>query len=79
MAKSNNIFFWALRHSNEYVNKRLKSMGLALLWIHEIKKRSKLSKNGMHPYILTAKLNNIFFLRNSNEWYFKSHDDLQLW
>ena len=47
MAKSNNIFFLALRHSNEYVNKRFKSMLLALLWIHEIKKRSKLFKNGM--------------------------------
>ena len=47
MVKSNNIFFWALRNSNEYVNKRFKSMLLALLWIHEIKKRFKLFKNGM--------------------------------
>ena len=61
MAKSKNVFFLALRNSNEYVNKRLKSMRLALLWIHEINKRSKLFKNGMHPYILTAKSNNIFF------------------
>ena len=64
MAKSNNIF-WSNsnsnRNSNEYVNKRLKWMRLALLWIHEINKRSKLVKNGMHPYILTAKSNNIFF------------------
>ena len=30
------FFFWALRNSNEYVNKRLKSMRLALLWIYEI-------------------------------------------
>ena len=30
-------------------------MLLALLWIHEIKKRSKLFKNGMHPYILNRK------------------------
>ena len=42
-------------------------MRLALLWIHEINKRSKLFKNGMHPYILTPKSNNIFFLRNTNE------------
>ena len=36
-------------------------MRLALSWIHEINKRSKLFKNGMHPYILTAKSNSIFF------------------
>ena len=34
---------------------------LALLWIHQIKKRSKLFKNGTYPYILTAKSNKIFF------------------
>ena len=67
MAKSSNFFFWALRNSNEYINKRLKSMRLALLWIHEINKRSKFFQKGMHPYILTPKSNNIFFLRNSNE------------
>jgi len=61
MAKSNNIFFLALRNSNEHVNKRLKSMRLALLWIHEINKRYKLFKNGMHSYILTPKSNNFFF------------------
>ena len=42
-------------------------MRLALLWIHEINKRFKLFKNGMHPYILMAKSNYIFFLKNSNE------------
>ena len=36
-------------HGRKNVNKRLKSMLLALLWIHEIKKRSKLFKSGMHP------------------------------
>ena len=42
-------------------------MRLALLWIHEINKPSKLFKNEMHAYILTAKSNNIFFLKTSNE------------
>ena len=41
-------------------------MRLALLWIHEINKRSKLFKNGMHPYILTAKSNYILFSKEQS-------------